>query len=190
MNRIRYNGENYEVLISPTQPFQVGVGYLFGNWTDNNFMPYEIKEFSLLNSAFEYAIKYPDIDWDQIILYNKDIFDQLHTTISTFGVPVISHIMTPQDIKNTMFNRVIEHGKKFRLIKNLNDIITFTLFVDKLTITHLFKRLISCFELRIMYQITKTINNINIIELIGKTTVGTTYTIKLVQLNDNNNILQ
>ncbi len=188
MNRIRKVNNKHQVLITPDIKISPDSSLLLGNWTDENLRNYYVEEHPTLNSAMGSAFDYPEIDWYKMILNHKYIFqrlsDALSSLIQDFNIEFIPKLMTPDQLKNIMFDRVIRGGERFNLAQNVNDIISFTIVnpwsitLQKISkIIENYHNLVLRDDLRIRQK--KVINS-KIIILYGVTEYGTTYEIKLV----------
>lgn len=182
MNRIRkYNGI-YQVLITPSYTFDAGYNLLLGNWTDPHLQGYTIREFPTLEGAMDTAFQYPQLDWYKLILFQKHIFAQLRSTIRStlqrgkFLIDFDAHLMTPEELKNTMFDRVMMFGNRFRLCYNLNDAISFTITNPW---THNLTEIASVLHSIPDLRIKRSNSADGVIRLIGTTDLGTTYEIVL-----------
>jgi len=182
MERIRRYNNRWQVLITPGYPFDAGYALLLGNWTDPNLRGYSIEEVGTFEDALDIAFKYPQLDWYKIILFQKDIFVKLRIIISkilekaNIIVEFEPHLMTPEELKNTMFDRVMVFGERFRLRYNLNDTIGYHIinpFSNNLK--ELFVILRSIPDLRIIDHTEEH----GVIRLIGQTDLSTTYEIVL-----------
>jgi len=131
MNRIRKYNNVYQVLITPNFTTNPSIELLLGYILDENIIKFSIKEFDSLNDALALALSFPDLDWNKLISIHKDIFFQLNNTIKQnlnyhkFVYDYKYHILTPQQLKNLIFNRVMFNGKRFIEFYNFNDIISF-----------------------------------------------------------------
>lgn len=184
MNRIRkYNGK-YQCLLTPHRKYDVGFEFILGSWTDETIKGFEVVEFDNYSDAENAIYDYPDINWNKLIELHKDCHDFLRHHILQIVknydlcVDVKPILLTASQVKNVMFDRVIrmQHDNNFRLIHNMNDIITITI-INPWTnnLQNFAKILISDDRLKII----KSIRDVGIIHLIGKTDIGTTYTIIL-----------
>ena len=72
MNRIRKYGKIYQVLITPTQSTNATFELMMGDWADSNLRNYYVLEYDTLGDAMVEAFKYPDIDWDKMVLMHKN----------------------------------------------------------------------------------------------------------------------
>lgn len=182
MNRIRKFNNNYQVLITPYHRFDTSFELMLGLWTDDYLRNYSITTFQTMEEAMELAFTMPDIDWFKLVLFSKDSYVKLNKIIrqivneNNFIVEYEPHLMTPEELKETMFNRVMINGDRFRLDWNLNDVIGF----------HIVNPWSS--NLRSIYSVLKTIPELRlmrsqfdngVITLIGETDIGTTYSIIL-----------
>lgn len=197
MNRIRRVGKTYQTLISPHQKYNVGFEYLLGSWTDEALMGFDIKEFDTYSEAECEADNHPDINWDQLVDYHKDAYVFLKQYIQeilnhiNIVVQFKPNLLTPEQTKNKMFERILKGQKSlknnntsdFRIVYDMNDIINFV-------IVNPWSKNLTEIELHLMknarLNIFKRIEKNNIIHLIGRTDIGTTYEILLVPSVINN----
>lgn len=183
MNRIRkIENDKYQVLITPTHRFDSGFELMIGNWTDEHLRNYGIKQFDTLEDAMELAYLYADISWEKLVLFHKDVYQQLNKIIKqhldkhSFIVEYEPTILTPDQLKNIMFDRVLNHGNRFRLKYNLNDVIGFHIINPW---SNNLAEIANILKLDFNLRITKISDNYGVIKLIGQTTIGTTYEIVL-----------
>lgn len=175
MNRIRKINNKYQVLITPNYTTNPSIELLLGYILDENIMKFSIKEFNNLNDALALSLSYPDLDWNKLVLIHKDIFYQLNNTIKQnlnyhkFIYDYKSNILTPQQLKNLIFNRVIQKGKRFNEFYNFNDIISFDI-INPYT-----NNLIQ------IKNVLKNISKLNIVKIIQTNTH-----IKLIGITNNN----
>lgn len=180
MNRIRKIDDKYEVLVTPVRRYDSAMELILGGWSDEKLAGYEIKTFDSINDALVESYKYPQILWSKLISDNVDNFKNLQKTIKNilsdnmFIFEMKSILMTPEQLKNTMFDRVKRDDAKFRLFNNLNDIVCFQL-INPWTknCIELSKILIKTSSLRIVkqYVVNKAIY------LVGETATGNTFQI-------------
>lgn len=183
MNRVRKLGDEYQVLMTPHQRFHSGIELMLGNWTDPHLSNYYVETYNTLEDAMARAYNFPDINWDQLILYHKDIYGKLFEIIryeidvNNFDMALEPILMNSYQAKNLMFDRVINYGKRFRLIYHMNDIISFQI-VNPYTenLKELAEILSLNQALRIMYKVEGN----GVIKLVGKTDLGTSYEILLI----------
>jgi hypothetical protein len=192
MNRIRRVGKIYQVLTTPHQKYDVGFEYLLGSWTDEALMGFEVKDFNTYFDAECEASKFPDINWDQLVDYHKDPYIFLKKYIQTIldhvdiMVQFKSQILNPEQTKNKMFDRVHkgqislsenDDCSNFRTVYDMNDIISFTI-VNPWTknLNEIELHLMKNARLNIFNRIEKN----NIVHLVGRTDIGTTYEILLL----------
>lgn len=182
MNRIRKYKNKIQVLITPHHKFDSGFELMLGNWTDIHLKNYNVLNFNTMEDAINEALRYPDINWDQMILWHKNNFNkiteiiQYELRINNFNVEFKHRLLNSYQIKNIMFDRIMALGERFRLGYHLNDIISYhitNLFSDD--IRALTEILSENQALRIIYKT----NDNGIIKLVGKTDIGTTYEIVL-----------
>jgi hypothetical protein len=182
MNRIREHNFKYQVLVTPTFPTNSGYELLLGNWSDEHLRNYYILEFDNMGDAQVEAFKHPDIDWDKLVLLHKNSFYDLKKTIKSiienhkFIIEYIPRILTPEELKQIIFSRVMYFGKRFTLNYHMNDIISFHI------VNPFGKNLIELsryFEANENLRIYRKFNNSGVIHLIGRNDIGTTYEISL-----------
>lgn len=182
MNRIRKYKDVFQVLITPHNRFDSGFELMLGNWSDDHLQNYSIKNFQDKDDAFEEAFNYPPIDWEKMVLFHKDIYVKLHKIIrqdieaSNFIVELEPKILTGDQLKDIMFDRVMIYGKRFRLDYNLNDIFGYHIINPwSKNLIEIKKKLESNANLRIV----RTETSSGVIRLIGETDIGTNYEIVL-----------
>lgn len=134
MNRIRKYKNGYQVLITPhniNDP--TGLELMIGGWTDSSLRNYEIKEFKTYDDALCETYKYGDIPWEKIVMMHKDSYEKLYKLVrhTVHEIDTIMDfeplLMTPEMLKNVMFDRVMINGNRFTLNYNMNDIISFNI---------------------------------------------------------------
>lgn len=183
MNRIRYNNDKYEVLITPNLNLYPDTEKMSGSWTDEHLVGFDIKYFDNKQDAYYCAVEQPELDWYKLVRSQKDFYniiqykvtDILDTHNFTYGID--SKIMTPEQAKNVFFERVLKNGNRFTLANSYNDIITVVIYnpwYENLnSMADILKRIS---DLRI-----KKISKSNkIITLVGENYLGYTYSIVLV----------
>lgn len=182
MNRIRKVNNGYQVLITPSHRFDSSFELMIGNWNDEHLRTYSVLSCKTYEEAFEIAYNYPDISWDKLVLFHKDIYQKLHKIIKKhlddqhFFCQFEPHISSPDELKNNMFDRISNMGNRFRLKYNLNDIIGFNIinpWSDNLN--EIYTLLKGDSQLRIH----STISDKGVLRMIGKTDIGTSYEIIL-----------
>jgi hypothetical protein len=182
MNRVRKIGDEYQVLLTPHQRFHSGIELMLGNWTDPHLENYYVETYKSWEDAMARAYNFPDINWDQLILYHKDIYSKLFEIIryeidvNNFDMTLKPILLNSHQVKNLMFDRVADFGKRFRLIYHMNDIISFRISNPYTANLKDLAEILSVNQaLRIMY----TSNDNGVIRLVGKTDLGTSYEIIL-----------
>ena len=185
MNRIRKYKNGYQVLRTPSQVNNVGIELLRGDLVsfDDSFLRnYSVLTYDTLAEAIEQAFYFADLDWDSLVLLNKsafyDITKMIKDDLNAFGISVQFEpkMMTPLELRNTMFNRVMNYGSRFKASYQLNDIISFNIVsmwsknLDEIA-SHLF----SDGRLRI----ERVNRHMGMVTMIGLTDVSTTYEIRL-----------
>lgn len=183
MNRIREINGKTQVLVTPYNRFDNSFELMLGNWTDQYLRNYKVIEFDDPEKAFELAYTMPDLSWDKLVLFNKDNFQQLykivqhHIATNEFVAELIAKIQSPNELKNTMFERVILKGDRFRLQSNLNDVFAF--FIINPWSRNLME-LADIIKLDHRLGIYKLVRDHNVTRLIGKTSNLTTYEIVFI----------
>lgn len=182
-NRIRKYKNVFQVLITPHHHFDSGIELMLGNWMDPKFCGFRIMNFLTVREAIREASKHPDVDWDQLVLWNKDNFQKIYEIINNVldahntDVKLDAKLLNSYQIKNLMFDRVMALDDKFRLVYHMSDIISFTLSRPKNIDRQVLSKLFSANQgLRILYKI----DNKNVARLVGQTDLGLTYTIILI----------
>lgn len=192
MNRVRKYNNIYQVLVTPHQKYNVGFEFLLGSWTDEGLMGFEVREYPTYYEAECMADQHPDINWDQLVDYHKDAYIFLRDEIKSvldhtkIAVQFKSQLMTAEQAKNKMFDRVIRGQETlqeknstsgFRIIFDMNDIISFTI-VNPWTrnLIEIEQFLFNNARLRLIHVVRKN----NVTHLIGRTDLGTSYEIILV----------
>jgi hypothetical protein len=198
MNRIRKVNNKFQVLLAPHQKYNTGFEFLLGSWTDEAITGFEVKEYVALYDAECEALQQPDINWVQLVDYHKDAYlalkQYIHEIIdqSELTVQIKCQLMTPENAKNKMFDRVIKGHLQmnenndmsgFRLPLDMNDIISFSI-VNPWTknLRELERHLVRTSRLNIFNRLEKN----GTVHLIGRTDIGTTYEILLVPTIVNN----
>lgn len=190
MNRIRKVDDVYQVLITPEIKIAPDNPLIVGNWEDENLRNYHILQFETLQDAQCEALEHPDIDWYRLVINHQHIHKRLEEQIGAvlaenkFNVEFKSKLMSPEDLKNIMFDRVMHGGERFNLRFSFNDIISFTIINPWNNNLHYISKTLETYkshlvrdDLRIRY---KKIIDGKIICLYGYTEFGTIYEIKLI----------
>jgi hypothetical protein len=155
-------------------------------------MGFEVHTFPTYSQAECEAIEMPDINWDRLVEFHKDSYlflrDHIKKALDVLSVAVDfkHYLCSPEQTKNRMFERIL-HGQElltethnttgFRLVYNMNDIISFVIVNPWVQNLHdIADRLIRTDRLRIFNKMEKD----GIIQLIGRTDIGTTYEILLI----------
>lgn len=185
MNRIRKFKDKWQVLLTPTQPFNAGYELLRGLWygfDDNHLRTYKVIEFDTLQGAQNEGFKYPDINWDKLVLLHQNAFIDIQKKIKSelikwkFIAEFEAKMMDSLTLKNTIFDRVIKYGERFNISYQMNDIISFNIINPwKKNLDEISDRFEKEFELHLV----KKISIHGVTHLIGETPLGTTYEICL-----------
>jgi hypothetical protein len=182
MNRIRFNNGKYEVLITPFNQLDSGMQKFVGEWTNTSFGRFNVKTFDNMRDANELALQMPDVDWNKLVSDHKYCFIDLRNKVKNIineSELILSYeptLMTSEQIKNLIFERVLKHGQRFTTTRNMNDIISLNISnpwsqnLDELA--DLIKKELSL-------KLVSMQRNGNVINFIGKTDIGTTYEINL-----------
>lgn len=182
MNRIREINDMFQVIITPSYSTSPSMEIMLGNWSDTKLRGFKVVEFPTMHEAMDVAYRYPDIDWNKLVSIHEDAFETINKSVRSVLkkynciVELDSHLMDAEEIKNTMFNRVIKLGERYTLFYNANDVISINIINPWYrNLQMMAENLRTVPELRIK-QILRTKTNII---LIGVTDVGTTYEIRL-----------
>lgn len=187
MNRIREVDAGYQVLVSPHRKYDVGFEFMLGSWTDEGLEGFRVLEFDTYDQAECEALRHPDINWEMLHDFHKDQFEMFYRIVknildySEIAAELVPTLMKPNQIKNTMMNRVLKgqinsQSNDFRLAYDMNDIITYVIHnpwssnLDRI-------RSFLVGESRLNIYKSYVINNI--IHIVGRTDIGTTYEILL-----------
>lgn len=180
MNRIRNINNKYEVLINnnyTTNPsIEVSLGELFNTQLRN----YEIKIFDNLQDALNLAYNYPPLNFNKMHSDCVDNFKKLTYLINKIlkeqNVNIKPKLLEPEEIKNMLFDRILQKGRRFTFYYNFNDIISFDIinpyYHNLIEISSILQQ---TKELRII-KIEKTLTHIKVI---GLTDNNITYEIRL-----------
>ena len=180
MNRIRKFGNKWQVLITPTQHYNPQFEILVGGWDDDYLRDFSIQEYDTLGEAQVEAFKYSDIDWVRMVLMHKSAFHDTKKLIEAnlqkhkFICDFVPQFMSPKQVKEAMFDRVMTHQDRFRLVYHMNDIVSFHI-INPWTknVREIADKLIQDSNLKII----KAYNSYGMIHLVGKNDLGTTYEI-------------
>lgn len=183
MNRIRNIDNIYEVIVTPNLTFDPDMEIISGNWTDPYLKGFYIKKFNSHDEAYFFSSTMPDIDWVKLIRSNKDFYNIIQDKIikildsHNFTYDINTVLIDPVKLKHTVFERVKSKRNNFTLATELNDIVTVTItnpWYNNL------EDMVSVLKRVYDLKIKKIIRKNKIIILIGKTYLGTSYTIKLI----------
>ena len=180
MNRIRNINDKYEVLINnnyTTNPsIEISLGELFNTQLRN----YEIKILNNLQDALNLAYEYPPLNFNKMHSDCVDNFKKLTYIINKIlkeqNVNIKPKLLLPDEIKNMLFDRILQKGRRFTFYYNFNDIISFDIinpyYHNLIEISSILQQ---TKELRII-KIEKTLTHIKVI---GLTDNNITYEIRL-----------
>lgn len=190
MNRIRKFGDTYQVLMTPNIKISPDNAIMVGNWDDAELRNYFVLNFETLNDAQCEAYNHPDIDWYRLVINHKHIYKRLETTLKMildnngFTVEFHGNLMSPEVLKNTMFDRVMAGGERFNMRYGMSDIISFTIVNPWTDNLHKIAKAIESYREHLsrddMRIRSKNIVDNKIIILNGSTEFGTVYEIKLM----------
>lgn len=183
MNRIRkLSNDRYQILLTPQHQFDYNIETLLGNMNDFELKKYQIIETKTMEGAMQYAFLYPDIDWDRFVLNHAHIYvnlkNKIRNQLKMIDIKCVfeSHLLSPEQLKNVVFDRVKSEGKRFTAGENLNDIISFKITnpisQNLLTIQRFLNQDKSL-------RIKNVIYNHGFINMIGQTELGSLYSIIL-----------
>lgn len=188
MNRIRKTVNGYQVLTTPHNKYDVDFEYMLGSWTDEGLSGFNVYTYDSYNEAECEAVKHPDIAWDRLREFHRDQYHEFGGLIRDIvdhcgmTMDLYPHLMSENEIKNTMMNRVLKNQMStseysdFRLIYDMNDIISFVITNPwSHNLRKMKKILISETRLNIFSEHKKN----GVIHLVGRTDIGTTYEIIL-----------
>ena len=197
MNRIRKVNNKFQVLITPHDQTEAESEYLLSQWLSDEVDNFVVVTFDTHDKALEESSKYPNINWHFFYLYYVDTFhflkDNLFDIIKIFSVyndstgrEVFANnliklqytLMSEKMIKDNFFDRVILKKKIFRPLYDFSDILSFKLLCNSIDMINEIKRII---PFNRVFKIIKIIPiSDKFVRLIGCTTIGTTYEIKLI----------
>lgn len=180
MNRIRNINNKYEVLINNNYTTNPSIEVSLGELFNTQLINYNIKTFDNLQDALNLAYEYPPLNFNKMHSDCIDNFKKLKFLLNKIlinqNVIIKSKLLLPNEIKNTVFDRVLQNGKRFTFYYNFNDIISFDIinpyYNNLLYIADILKNVN---ELRII-SINK---NLTHIKIIGLTDNNITYEIRL-----------
>lgn len=191
MNRIRSFNNKYQILISNNNINYHDVDELLNNWLDISFNNYHIEETDNLQDALYESLKYQDIDWYKIVSYHVENYKKLKAIIENlikkynYTVELKSDIVTPDDLKNNIFDRVMLSHKFVNLANDVNDIISYTITNSW---TKNLNHMAQLFEKDVRLRIFSKQHKNNSFYLTGKTEIGTSYSIIFMPTLINNAI--
>lgn len=126
MNRIRKFNNIYQIIISPdivNPNLSLFINY---EWHNNNIHNCSIVESDDLSDAQYISLQYPDINWDKIIYDHQYEYvrlkNQIDNILKQFDVYTYYMIMTPDTLKNSIFNKILN---PYTDIYGYNNIITY-----------------------------------------------------------------
>ena len=183
MNRIRLKNNTYQVLHTPNLVIFPAMELMVGNWEDDMLQGFYVEEFTTLEEAQCSAFQMPDIDWYRLVRMNVDHFHKYNRKIShflkkfNFFANIDPHLMTPEELKNVTFDRVLNFGERYSTTYDMNDIITYNI-IDPWS-KNLFRIADSLEKIPSLRIFNRRVYWNKIIVLTGYTELGLTYEIKL-----------
>jgi len=194
MNRIRRVGAIYQVLITPSidSTNSPDNSLLVGDWSEANFKNFSILEYPSQSQALCEALNHPNIDWFRLVLNHKHIYTRLLDNIRDIlekhdvsdKIQFISKLLTPEELKQSMFEVAAGNPPSSKYYSNNINIISFTL-VNPWTMN--LKKFSKILEAQREYYNRndlrlsgKRIVDGKIILLRGMTEFGTSYEIRLI----------
>ena len=183
MNRIRKINNIYQVLSTPNLPMAPGMEIISGNWEDAHLKGFCVKDYDNLSDAQMDAFSQADIDWHKLVGMHIDFYHMITKKIKSildahrFIYEIDTRLMTPDDLKNITFDRVIKFGSRFTLTYDMNDIVNITIinpWTDNL------KEMVSILKKSPELNIRNMeVFDGKITHIVGTTPLGTMYEIKL-----------
>lgn len=180
MNRIRKVDNKYQVLINENYKTNPAIELSLGSLLAKEYLKdYDVLEFNTLNEAMNIAYNLPNIDFEKIYSDCIDVFKYLNKeikeTLKDIDINYTPYLLGPNQIKNIIFDRVIQKGRRFSFY-NFNDVIAFDISVNyPIEIERIIKYLINNKNLRLIRRVDNDTN----IRLVGLTFNNITYEIRL-----------
>lgn len=180
MNRIRNINNKYEVLINNNYTTNPSIEVTLGELFNTQLRNYEIKIFDNLQDALNLAYDYPPLNFNKMHSDCVDNFKKLiyliNKVLKEQNVNIKPKLLEPEEIKNMLFDRILQKGRRFTFYYNFNDIISFDIinpyYHNLIEISSILQQ---TKELRII-KIEKTLTHIKVI---GLTDNNITYEIRL-----------
>ena len=180
MNRIRKVDNKYQVLINENYKTNPSIELSLGSLLAQEYLKdYEVIEFKTMREAIKVAYNLPNIDFEKIYSDCIDVFKylsrEINNTLRPLDYTLNTYLLGPSQIKDIIFDRVIEKGRRFSFY-NFNDVIAFDISVNyPIELERIIKYLINNKDLRIIRRIDNDTN----IRLLGLTYNNITYEIRL-----------
>lgn len=180
MNRIRNINNKYEVLINNNYTTNPSIELSLGELFNTQLRNYEIKEYDNLQDAINEAYNYPPLNYNKMHSDSIDNFKKLLYLINKIlqnqNVNIKPKLLLPEEIKNMLFDRIKQKGRRFTFYYNFNDIIAFDIINPYYhNLIQIINILQETKELRII-KIEKTLTHI---KLVGLTDNNILYEIRL-----------
>ena len=180
MNRIRKVNNTYQVLVNQNYRTNPSIELTLGSLLAEEYLrDYELVEFDNISDAMKLAFNLPAISFKKIVsdcIDSYKILDkEITNTLSSLIITYYPHLLSPEELKTAIFDRVGILGQRFTLY-NFNDVIAFDIVVNYCTEVNKISNLLKLNKkLRIM-RIEKTRTHT---KLIGLTENNITYEIRL-----------
>ena len=180
MNRIRKVNNTYQVLVNQNYRTNPSIELTLGSLLAEEYLrDYELVEFDNINDAMKLAFNLPAISFKKIVSDCIDCYKildkEITNTLSSLIITYYPHLLSPEELKTAIFDRVGILGQRFTLY-NFNDVIAFDIVVNYCTEVNKISNLLKLNKkLRIM-RIEKTRTHT---KLIGLTENNITYEIRL-----------
>lgn len=190
MNTLRkINNKNkvkYEVLFFPHHEYDTGIELLLGNWTSPDFSDFKVKEYDNLQEALKAVTEtYLDINFDQLVLFHKEIANDLYSSITKtlekldIKYTLKSKLLNSHELKNILFEKIKHKNEDFRLLYDMTNIISFNITCSSVSRQFLQKVFIAGNEIK-NFNILYVDSDPDFLKLIGKTDIGTVYEINIL----------
>ncbi len=180
MNRIRKVNNTYQVLVNQNYRTNPSIELTLGSLLAEEYLrDYELVEFDNISDAMKLAFNLPAISFKKTVSDCIDCYKildkEITNTLSSLIITYYPHLLSPEELKTAIFDRVGILGQRFTLY-NFNDVIAFDIVVNYCTEVNKISNLLKLNKkLRIM-RIEKTRTHT---KLIGLTENNITYEIRL-----------
>ena len=126
MNRIKQYNNGYHLLLTPSNIYDSGTEILSSDlkYFNKNVNEYRVYYYSDLNNALLVSEKHSDIDWKKLYIEYIDTYHFLKKEFERIYPHILSHLMSPEEIKEAFFHRV--HANNYFIPSHhMCDIISF-----------------------------------------------------------------